>query len=91
MLPYYSNSILEVIINVAIELSTPENLYIVLHRAIGREKFNLDGRRRRRRKKVAVIDLTATPQIKSGKFTRFRRSGVSKQKENRLIDLRWGS
>ena len=52
--------------NVTIGLRTPENLCIGFHRAKGRKKFNFDGRRRRRRK-VAVIDLTATPQVKTRK------------------------
>ena len=47
--------------NVTIGLSASENLYTGFHMAIGRKKFNFDGRRR---KKVAVIDLTATPQVK---------------------------
>ena len=51
--------------NVTIGLSTPENLYNGFRMAVERKKFNFDGRRRRR--KVAVIDLTATPQVKVGK------------------------
>ena len=51
--------------NVTSGLSAPENLYTGFHMAIGRKKFNFDGRRRR--KKVAVIDLTATPKVKSAK------------------------